>query len=430
MKSETKTTNRVDKDKKAQLAPEASNSRLRMTLKFLIVVLLFPVGFAAGSNYGLSSATSLNTIDGETMVVSGTPAQGLDLRPLWQAWSLLESKFVSTEDDPSGQEKVEGLIEGLADAYNDPYTQFFNAEELSRFNEAVEGSSFSGVGMEIGSTDDGLLRVVAPLKNTPAYKSGIKSGDIIMQIDETNALDISVDEAISLIRGPVDTTVSLTVAREGTRQPLIFEIIRQNIDIPVLQTKVQDDVFIIEVYTFSADLGDKFRDALKEYEASKSTGLIIDVRNNPGGYLQSAVELGSWFTDNNEILVREKSERSVTEKERLYRSKGYQLDKLSDYQVVVLVNRGSASASEILAGILQDYGQAVVVGENTFGKGSVQELIPLDNDSAIKITTARWLTPKGRSISEGGLEPDILIADNPDTIEIDEQLVKALNLFD
>jgi carboxyl-terminal processing protease len=221
----------------------------------------------------------------------------------------------------------------------------------------------------------------------------------------------------------------LQVARESAEETLEISVERAEIDIPVLRTKVEDGVFIISIYSFSADLDDRFRGALREYQDSSADSLIIDLRNNPGGYLMSAVELGSWFADAGEVLVRERLGSSSSQDNRLYRSKGYYLEKLRTEPLAVLVNQGSASASEIFAGIIQDYDLGVVIGENTFGKGSVQELIPLRGDTAIKITTARWLTPNGRSISDGGLEPDVIIEDDQETVEIDEQLDKALDLL-
>ena len=400
----------------------------RQILRVLAIAIIFGSGIMIGSLQE-GRAAQLSNYEQVSIPLADTPASGLDLGGLWQAWSLLESKFVSTEDRPDSTDKVEGLIKGLAESYGDPYTQFFNAEELERFNQGVEGESFSGVGMEVGVNQDGLLRVVAPLKNTPAEEAGVMAGDIILQIDDVQSLEISVDEAISLIRGPSGTIVELLVARSGAEAPILIPIERQTIEVPVLQTEIIDNVFIISIYTFSADLGDKFRLALDEYRRSDTEGLVLDVRNNPGGYLYSAVELGSWFTERNDVLVRELSDQRQPNDERLYRSKGYELSILDQQPVVVIVNKGSASASEILAGIIKDYNKGEIIGDTTFGKGSVQELIPLKSGSALKITTAKWLTPNGQSISNGGLEPDIEIADDPTTVEIDEQLQRAIEVI-
>ena len=414
------------KSRKIQKTTNKVNS-LRSAVKFVSLILIFTFGFLFGSNRDLSAANALDKLQVST--AAGTPAEDINLDTLWQAWSLLESKFVTTQNEPDLEVKIQGLIDGLAESYGDPYTEYFTPEELASFNENVDGGSFGGVGMEVGETDGGLIRVVAPLRDSPAQKAGIMSGDVILSIDGINVLNSSVDEAINLIRGEVGTEVELTLARESEREPLVVTVIRDDIQIPVLQTQINDGVFIIEIYTFSADLPNRFRQALREYSESGATGLIIDVRNNPGGYLNSAIELGSWFADAGEILLREKSERLGESDEKLFRSKGYELGILNERPIVVLVNQGSASASEILAGILQDYDLAEIVGEQTFGKGSVQELIPLQDGSAIKITTSRWFTPKGSSISEGGLTPDVVISDDPETAEVDEQVVAAIEIL-
>lgn len=423
LQTETKSATFSTKDH--LISPQVP-SKKSILPQLLSIFLVFVIGFGVGTYKDSLAAGSMDQFRFLFGDLDGTPAEVLDLEPLWQVWNLLETRFVTTDSEPTAQEKVEGLIRGLADSYNDPYTEFFNEEELLRFNENLEGSSFSGVGMEIGLTKDGLLRVVAPLPETPADRAGIKAGDIIMKIDDTNALDISIDEALSLIRGPEGSQVELTIAREGERQPLVFAVTRNTIDIPILRTRIEDEVFIISLYSFSVDVNDKFRDALNQYRDSDTRGLIVDLRNNPGGYLNSAVELGSWFVSAGEVLVREKSERIGADGEKLYRSKGYHADILSKKPVVVLVNQGSASASEILAGIISDYEVGTVVGEPTFGKGSVQELVPVKNRSAVKITTARWFTPSGVSISDNGLEPEVVIKDDPATVDIDEQLELAI----
>lgn len=396
------------------------------------VLVIFGFGFVIGSSGETSAAGMLQAVEARFGNIEDTPAEQLELDALWQAWSLLETKFVATENVPTDADKIEGLIRGLADSYGDPYTQFFNQEELEIFNNSVDGETFTGVGMEVG-VREGLLRVVAPLKGSPAELAGLKPDDIIFNIDGEPSAELSIDQAISKIRGPEGTIVTLTILRQGVREPLVIDIARDVIDVPTIrwQELKDDKVFLISIYSFSANLNQDFRDALVAYEKSNAQGLVIDLRNNPGGYLNSAVEIGSWFTDPGQILVKEQSEANsktplANNEGKVYRSKGYLSQKTRNQPLVILVNGGSASASEILAGIIKDYNLGEVVGQQTFGKGSVQELIPLEGGNAIKITTARWLTPAGVSISEGGLSPDIEIVDDPDTVEIDEQLQRAI----
>jgi len=227
-----------------------SSTNTKSTIKNIsstvLFLAIFIAGFGIGSYQSIFAASGISGLGTNNDVLANEVLTEEDLEPVWKVWNLLETRYVTTKDHPTTSDKIEGLIEGLTSSYNDPYTTYFNAEKLSRFNEAVEGGSFSGVGMEIGLNKDGLLQVVSPLKNSPAYQVGILAGDIIMQIDETNSLELSIDEALSMIRGLEGTEVSLLVAREGSRQPLEFTIVRENIDIPVLLTKTVDNVLLFQ----------------------------------------------------------------------------------------------------------------------------------------------------------------------------------------
>lgn len=338
--------------------------------------------------------------------LNATSTENVDLAPFWEAWKILDEKFSpasSTTPPTTGEDKVWGAISGLASSYKDPYTVFFPPVESKAFEEEISGS-FGGVGMEIGIAD-GVLTVVSPLKGTPAYKAGVQAGDKIISIDGTPASKMNTDEAIKLIRGKEGTSVSITFLRKGESEPVVKNIIRAAIEIPTVNTKLTPDgVFVIELYNFSATSPNLFRGALREFIESGTDKLVIDLRNNPGGYLEAALDMASWFLPTGKLVVTEdfgeKSEK------REYKSRGYDVftDKL---KMAILVNEGSASASEILAGALKEYGKAKLVGQKTFGKGSVQELVSLTSDTSLKITVAHWLTPLGNSISNGGLTPDI-----------------------
>jgi carboxyl-terminal processing protease len=323
-----------------------------------------------------------------------------------------------------GVDKVWGAIEGLAASYGDPYTVFFPPVESKVFEEEISGS-FGGVGMEIG-IDDGVLTVISPLKGTPAYEAGVLAGDKIVAIDDKPALRMNTDEAIKLIRGEIGTKVSITFIRKGVDQPIVKNIIRKAIEIPTVKTKLlPKGVFVIELYNFSATSPNLFRASLREFIESGSDKLVIDLRNNPGGYLEAALDMASWFLPTGKLVVTEDFGEKKDAHE--YLSKGYDIftDKL---KLAILVNEGSASASEILAGALQEYGKATLVGERTFGKGSVQELVPLTSDTSLKITVAHWFTPFGKSISQGGLAPDIEVKLTPENTKggVDPQLDAAV----
>lgn len=372
--------------------------------QFWITLLLAIVLFSAGFNIGKNEARR----EIETNFLNKDGKSQVDLKPFWDAWSILDQKFVpasSTSFSLDNQEKIWGAIAGLTAAYGDPYTVFFPPKEAKMFQEEISGS-FGGVGMEIG-IQDGLLTVVAPLKNTPAQMAGVLAGDKIISIDGQSALKMTTDEAIKLIRGEIGTSVTIVFGRKGEETPIEKKLIRAAIEIPTVNTKMlPENIFVIELYNFSANSPRLFKEALREFVQSGTDKLVLDLRNNPGGYLEAALDMASWFLPTGKVVVTE--DFGGTKPNREYRSKGYDIftDRL---KMVILVNGGSASASEILAGALNEYGKATLIGSKTFGKGSVQELVPLTPDTSLKITVAHWLTPKGLNISEGGLTPDIVV---------------------
>jgi carboxyl-terminal processing protease len=267
------------------------------------------------------------------------------------------------------------------------------------------------------------------MKDSPAYKAGIKAGDKILKIDETVTTDLSVDEAIKLIRGDIGTKVTITILRGEELAPREFTIVRQSIEIPTLDTeKRSDGIFVVRLYNFSANSSELFKKAMTEFKSSNYKKLILDLRGNPGGYLESAVDMASYFLKEGEVIVRESS--NDKKDEEVFKSKGYNIfgDKS---KFVILVDGGSASASEILAGALSEQGVATMIGEKTYGKGSVQELLPVTNDTSIKITVANWYTPNGVSISKNGLEPNIVSTFTDEDIKnkVDTQFERAVEFI-
>lgn len=347
----------------------------------------------------------------------------VDFSPFWKAWKILDEKFVPTKISTSTltdsatttiQDRVWGAIGGLTGSLGDPYTVFFPPEESKTFETEISGN-FEGVGMEIGIKDD-VITVVAPLKGNPAQRAGILAGDKILAIDGQSTINMSVDKAVKLIRGKVGTKVKITIAREGKKEPLEFTITREIINIPTVDTEIKggktasgngsriiNGVFIIKLYNFYSTSPNLFREALREFIESESDKLILDLRGNPGGYLEAAVDMASWFLPLGKVVVIEDFGKNAPV--QIYRSKGYNIFN-SNLKMVVLVDGGSASASEILAGALKEYNIAKLVGTKTFGKGSVQEVVKITSETSLKVTIARWLTPLGNSISENGLSPD------------------------
>jgi len=349
----------------------------------------------------------------------------VDFSLFWDAYGKLKNKFVEPEkiDD---QKIVYGAIQGMAESLDDPYTAFFTPAEAKKFEDDLAGS-FEGIGAEIGIKND-LLTIVAPLKNTPAEKAGLKAGDIITQIDGKSTSGMSSDDAVDLIRGKGETTVTLTIYRDEWQDTKDIPITRDVIVIPAMELSFIDNgqVAYIQIYQFGDTLSSDFRKAAEQILGSNAQKIILDLRNNPGGYLETAQDISGYFIENGQTVVIE--DFGDDKEENVYKTEGnYSLEK---YPLVVLINEGSASASEILAGALRDNRGVQLIGEKSFGKGSVQEVVNLRGGSFLKITIAKWLTPKGVSISEVGLDPDIKveITDQDTTENKDPQLDKALEI--
>ncbi len=350
---------------------------------------------------------------GTSEAVAGNQPAAVDLSLLWQAWRIIDERYVDTHyasstatstRPVSDEEKVWGMIGGLVNSLGDPYSEFLPPEENRLFEEDIRGA-FGGIGVEIGARA-GKLTVIAPLEDSPAQKAGLRAGDQIIAVDGQLTGQLSTGEAVNMIRGKIGTAVTLTIAREGlgTKD---YEITREEIRVPTIETEIlPQDIFLIRLFNFGATSPNLFRGALREFILSRSKHLIIDLRGNPGGYLDAAIDMASWFLPAGRVVAIE--DHGDDSADKIYRSRGYNIFN-SKFKLVILIDQGSASASEILAGALSEHGQATLVGEQTFGKGSVQELIQLEGDSALKITVARWLTPNGLSISSNGLTPDVLV---------------------
>lgn len=403
-------------------------AKYKIVIVFVLFIgLAFVAGIGSGEylNKRNGAERSLNIFNNNVVATE----EPIDMAPFWEVWKLLDDKYVPTkkqEATTTAQDRIWGAIQGMTDSLGDPYTVFMPPEDTKDFTENISGN-FEGVGMEIG-IKDGVLIVISPLKGSPAEKAGIKAGDKILTIDGETAVDLSTDDAVKLIRGAKGTIVKIAVLRNGGAKPLTFEIVRAVIDIPTIKTEIKDDVFVISLYNFYAQARPQFNLALKEFVNSKEHKLVLDLRGNPGGYLDAAVDMASWFLPLGKPIVRE--EFGDDRNEVVYRSKGYDIftDKL---RMVILVDNGSASASEILAGALQEYNIAKLVGTKTYGKGSVQEFVKISADTSLKVTIAKWLTPNGKSISEGGLTPDyeVKITEADFKAEIDPQMDKALELL-
>ena len=357
-----------------------------------------------------------------------------DLSLMWKVKEKLSTSFLE-KDSIDNQKMKYGAIEGMVAALDDPYTVFLPPEENKSANEDLAGE-FGGVGISLGYNKDGILSVMSPLSGTPADRAGVKAGDLILKIvDKNNSVDretngISLTEAVNLIRGEIGTEVTLTMFRESNSKRLELVLKRDNIEVPGVELEWLEEnnkkIAWIKMSKFSEDLFTKWEETITQIKKEKNSlgdnygGIILDLRNNPGGYLQASVVVASDFIKEG-VIVKQESTKGITEAYSVEKNRG----NLLNDNLVVLVNGGSASASEILAGALKDYNRAKLVGIKTFGKGTVQQPEDFSDGSGLHLTIARWLLPSGKNIHKEGILPDIEIKEATDSADKDLQLEKA-----
>lgn len=399
----------------------------KIILSVIILVGFFVGGYYLGFNgYKVEVTKALNATISRQVPLD----KNVDFSLFWQAWDLMTQKYYDKSKLVPSQ-MVYGAIEGMMSSAGDPYTTFLPPTQNKIVNDDLSGS-FDGVGIEIGYKN-GNLAVIAPLPGTPAEKAGVKAGDYIVKITDKaknidlDSINMNTTDAVTYIRGLAGTKVTLTLVREGVASPIVLEMAREKIDVPsIILTWVGEnsDIAKIKISKFGSETKSEWDKAVTEILGkSEVKGIIIDLRNNPGGYLQASIDLASDYVSNGStVVIQENGDGTKQE----YKSTS--LPRLGNYNTVILINEGSASASEILAGALRDIKQIKLVGDKSFGKGTIQEPIDMSGGSGIHITTAKWLTPKGTWIHDKGLVPDIEIA-NPDNATEDAQLDAAIKLF-
>ncbi|MDF1498279.1 MAG: S41 family peptidase [Patescibacteria group bacterium] len=345
-----------------------------------------------------------------------------DFSIFWEAWSVIENKYNLEPLDY--QKMVYGAVSGMVDSLNDPYTVFFVPEDRAVFEQDMKGS-FSGIGAEIGFRNK-FLTVIAPLKDSPAEKAGILPGDKILKVDGTEIMGLSLDEAVSIVRGEKGSEVKLIINREGSDDLKEIYVIRDIIKINTVEWEtLENNIAYIRISQFMDETTSEFDSKINSILVSDPSGIIIDLRNNPGGYVSTLEDIASKFLDKGEVIFIE----DFGEKKEIYKAKGNR--KFENIPIVILINEGSASASEIFAGALRDNDGVKLVGKTTFGKGLVQEMQNLRDGSAIKVTIARWLTPNGIDINKNGINPDFEVELSLDDWENnrDPQLEKAIEIL-
>ncbi len=389
----------------------------------IFALIVLGLVFYGGVEIGKKYYPSINLIEGLENKESGIPPD-VDFSLFWDAWRIIQTDYLKN-NDLDRQKMVYGAIEGLVDSLDDPHSVFFSPERADRFLDDT-GGSFSGVGMEIGIRKK-VLTIIAPLKGTPAYNAGLKAGDMILEIDGETTEDLAIEEAVGKIRGEKGTEVVLNIYRDSFEKPRDFSVIRDTIIIPSSEVNfLENNIAHLKLMNFNENAPNAFYNSALEIAGRNSSGIILDLRNNPGGYLEISVHIASWFLNSGEVVVRQNIKGI---EEDVLRSSGNEA--FSEVPIVILVNEGSASASEILAGALRDNRGVKMVGKKTFGKGSVQVMEKLFDDSMIKLTIAEWLTPNGISINNNGLEPDYEVDLPEDWQEGDDdpQLDKAVEIL-
>jgi carboxyl-terminal processing protease len=389
---------------------------LKLTVVALLVALITSVAFLAGF------AARASLVSEPITTAEPTSSEQAAFRVFWEAWHILERDFYG--DLPDDQEMTYDAINGVIDDLDDEYTAFLEPKMAAVVREDMSGS-FEGIGAVVNMNDEGQLEIVQTFKDKPAARAGLKTGDIVLAVDDTVIEEMSVFEAVALIRGPAGSVARLTIKRQGVTEPFVVEVIREKIEMPIVESEMlDDDIAYLKLSEFNAQATSKLKTDLQALLAEEPRGLIFDLRDNPGGFLNVSVEIGSQFVGEGAILV----EKLKDDQEREYPAQGGGLATGNDVPLVVLVNGGTASASEIVAGAIQDTGRGILIGEQTLGKGSVQLSHYLSDGSELRVTFARWFTPNGRAIHEEGLTPDIQVDMTEADIEAgrDPQLQRAI----
>ena len=397
-------------------------------IKTVLLITGFLITAIAGYEFGLSVGEQTLLEKPPQEIISATSnnvATTVDFSIFWETWHEIEQNFFHKEP-LDYQKMVYGAVSGMVKSLGDPYTNFFTPQETKEFNQTLSGH-YEGVGMIVGIKDD-ILQVISPFKGTPAEKAGLKPGDKIIQINDIITKGMSLEKAVNLIKGPKGTYVKLLIIRGKWTKPKEFTIKRDIIHIPTTEWELKNgDIALIKIYQFNGVLVSDFQKEALEILHSPARKIILDLRSNPGGYLPVSQKIAGWFLKKGETVVWQVS---MNGEKKAYKSPGP--SKFANYPTVCLINKGTASAAEILAGSLRDQRGVKLIGETSFGKGSVQEEIPLSDNSSLKVTVAKWLTPNGTSIDKQGLEPDIKvkISEKDAQANKDTQLEKAIEFLE
>jgi carboxyl-terminal processing protease len=403
---------------------QSSRAKKAILVGSLIGLLLFV--FYAGYQKGRYGAvmTETRVAPGEAIFLNTAAQsdQAIDFSLFWRVWDLLKEKYLG-RNELDAKELFYGAIDGMLAATGDPYTTFFSPKENREFKEDLAGS-FEGIGAEMGIKNE-VLTVIAPLDDSPAVRAGILAGDKVLKINGEPTTNLSIEEAVDRIRGPKGTKVTLSIFRSGEEEIRDIAVERDTIVVKSIKLEMRDGIAVVRLARFGDDTSEEFLAVADQILKNSAQAVVLDLRNNPGGFLGTAVDIAGHFLSGNQVAVIEENAEKERKELRTVPGKG----KLSHLPVSILINEGSASASEILAGAIRDNReQVVLVGKKSFGKGSVQELVPVSRDTSVKITVAHWLTPNGEAINNIGIAPEVEISLERDesNLEKDNQLDRAI----
>jgi carboxyl-terminal processing protease len=388
----------------------------------LAAIVLAGTGFTLGLTVGKKMPQNI-VVRGVTGINDASSTA--DFGTFWQAWKLIDDNYLKAKD-VSSEDKVRGATAGLVASLGDPYSEYFDPESARSFKQDVQGS-FSGIGAEIGIRSEQLV-VISPLKGTPAEQAGLMANDKILLINGSSTKGLSIEKAVSLIRGPEGSTVKLTILRDGWTKTKDFSIVRKKVEAPTLDFKMLPGaIAYVQLYQFNANAERLFANAARQAAANNAQGMILDLRGNPGGYLDVAVNLAGSFVVKGSVVVKEEGRNG----EILETLRADGDESLVHTPVVILIDKGSASASEILAGALQDIRGTKLIGETSFGKGTVQQFMDLRDGSTVKLTIAHWVLPSGRILDHDGLKPthEVILKEEDVEKKRDPQLDKAIEVM-
>lgn len=396
----------------------AKKSKINIAVSTILIASALLVGYAAGTRHPQTIV-----IKGVNNIENGV-VTNQDFTVFWDTWRTIQNTYLRAAE-VKNQNLIYGAASGLVGALKDPYSTFMNPSDAKKFSEDINGN-FGGIGAEIALKNDQLI-IVAPLKNSPAERAGLLAGDKILEINATSTMGIVINDAVKLIRGPKGTTVSFMIGRSTKDKPLTITVIRDTINVPVVEWKMKEgNIAHVQLFTFSEKAPRLILQALGELQEQNAQGIILDMRNNPGGYLEAAVDIAGYFLKPGDTIIYEEFKNGKRDE---FKARGNRLNPM--IPMIIMLNNGSASASEILAGALKDNLNIKIVGEKSFGKGTVQELNTLRDGSEVKLTIAHWILPKGAQIDKNGIKPDheVKITDDDREKKRDPQLEKALELL-